>query len=107
VLESLGLLLATAACDLMGFACLALTRPRHWKEVTGTAAPPARRARALRLVGFPLLVAGGLLAILRDGPGFGSLLAVLAWTASAWVVAFTLTWRPRWLRPVAMIRRSG
>jgi hypothetical protein len=102
-LGAAGLLLASALFSVAGFACLALSLPRHWKDVTGTPALPPGRARTLRLAGYPLLGAAGALAVLRNGPSFGSILTVLVWTTSAWAVAFTLTYRPRWLRPLARL----
>ena len=44
-----------------------------------------------------------MLALVRDGGGLGSLLWFTCISLAAMTVAFTLTWRPRWLRPIALI----
>ncbi|MEY4544230.1 MAG: hypothetical protein RL685_425 [Pseudomonadota bacterium] len=103
MLDGAYLLLAALSC-LLGFACLALALPRHWREVTD-AALPAGRTSALRSAGSALLLVGAACAWLRDGPGFGSVLAVLVLTCTAWSVALTLTWRPSWLRPLTELAR--
>src|SRR5687768_2602944 len=98
MLDAIYLLLAAAA-SFLGFACLALSLPRHWRAISGLALPatPTWRRRAL---GYLLLVVGGGFAVLRDGASFGVVLAVMVLTTSAWAVAFTLAWRPHWLRPL-------
>jgi TonB family protein len=100
MLEAAYLLLAALA-SVLGCACLALALPRHWREVADVAMP-AGRATSLRAAGFSLLFAGVACAWLRDGPSFGSALAALVLAVSAWAVAFTLSWRPRWLRPLTL-----
>jgi len=47
-----------------------------------------------------------ILAPLRDGPSFGSLLWATAISLAALGVAFTLAWRPRLLRPLAVVARG-
>jgi len=105
MLDVIWLVLAAAA-SLLGFACLALSLPHHGRAVRG-AALPAARARRLRACGYPLLVVSGAFSVLRDGASFGSVLAVMVLITSAWAVAFTLTWRPHWLRPLAWPRRAS
>lgn len=105
MLEVIWLVLAALA-SYTGFACLALCLPRHWRSVSG-AALPAARARRLRAPGYALLVAGVACAVLRDGAGFGAVLAVMVLIMSAWAVSFTLTWRPHWLRPLAVLASSA
>lgn len=97
------LLLGLALCAYLGFALLALAQARQWRRVE-TADPPkgARRAALCVLAGFAL-VASLILALLRDGPSFGALLWATAISLAALAVAFTLSWRPAWLRPLAML----
>ncbi len=55
-------------------------------------------------LGFVLLAL--MLTIQAQGPSFGSLLWALMISAAAVTVAFTLTWQPGWLRPVAQLLRD-
>lgn len=59
------------------------------------------RAAVLRALGGLMLAAALGFALLRDGPSFGALLWVTVLSAAAVAIAFTLTWRPIWLRPLA------
>ena len=98
------LLAGLALSAYLGFALLALSQARHWRRVSGAEPQPRVRARALRAFGsLALLLALGL-ALLRDGPGFGTLLWATAISLAAAAVAVTLAWRPAWLRPVAAPR---
>jgi len=95
------------ACYL-GFALLALAQARHWARVTAHARPPGRlRVRLLQGAGSTALAGSLLLALLRDGASFGALLWVTALSVAATAVAFTLTWRARWLRPLALAFADG
>lgn len=88
-----------AAC--LGFALLALTQARPWQRVSRAAPPAGVRRPALRTLGGLALGLSLLLCLVRDGPGFGALLWATAVSIAAASVAFTLTWRPAWLRPLA------
>lgn len=101
------LLLLAMLASYAGFACLALAMPRHWTQAGGPrlrAAPPRRR---LRGCGFALLGVAYALIVYRDGPGFGSVLAVVLLSASAIAVALTLAFRPRVLLPGVSATRPG
>lgn len=104
--ESALLLLAAAAC-YFGFACMALSQDRHWQSVMAGLQLKRRLAIRLRCAGGFALAVGLALALLRDGPSFGSLLWVLLLAAGASAVAFTLSWRAGWLRPVAQAACIG
>jgi hypothetical protein len=98
------LIAALAAC-IAGFAWLALAMDAHWLQVRGEPAGRGRTRLALRLLGAAALL-GALLVCLRvDHASMAVLVWVMALAAAALVVAFTLSWRPRWLAPlVAWIR---
>lgn len=98
-----GLLAALLASAYAGFTLLALSQDRHWHHLGGARHCPPRAARLLRVAGYGLLLASLGLAILRDGPSFGALLWVAALTVAALAVVCTLTWRTRWLRPLALL----
>ena len=96
------LLLAVIALSYAAFVCLALSQAKPWRAVAiGNQRSP--RKRALRAVGFALLAATFLLTLVREGIAFGVLLWPLILAVAATAVAFTLTWRPHWLRGVARI----
>ena len=71
----------------------------------GELALPAGRVTALRAIGYSALAVSLALTLLRDGASFGSVLWVLVLTAGAVAVAFTLTWRPAWLRLAVRVAR--
>ena len=94
----------------LGFALLALGQARHWRRVSGAAPQTRGRTLVLRATGSSALLLALGLALLRDGPSFGALLWATAISLAAAVVAFTLAWRPAWLRPLAAllaVRSSG
>ncbi|WP_428669667.1 DUF3325 domain-containing protein [Reyranella sp.] len=95
-----GLLIALALVSYFGFALLALSQDRHWLRAGGKQTCPARLAMPMRAAGYGLLLAALGLALLRDGPSFGSLLWVAMLTIAALCVVATLAWRAAWLRPV-------
>lgn len=94
------LLLLVLAATYGGFALLALSQARNWKRTMSVDVCPERVVWALRGCGYGLLGAGFVLAQLRDGASFGSLVWVAAISVGAVAVAFTLTWRAAWLRAI-------
>jgi len=74
--------------------------------VIGDAALPRSRLLVLRMIGGALIALSLLLALTRDGPSFGSLLWATVISLVALAVAFTLAWRPRMLRPLAVVGRG-
>ena len=91
------MLMALSLTAYLGFALLALSQARPRRRL-GLAAELARGRRiGLRLAGGLLLVLALVLALLRDGPGFGGLLWATAVSLAALAVAFTLSWQPRLL----------
>lgn len=95
------LLVAACAAGYLGFALLALSLPRHWRDVTGAVPASPRRCALQRVVGYAALVLAFALVVMRDGAAFGSVLAILLLTAVATAVALTLSWRPKLLAAVA------
>ena len=88
----------------LAFALLALAQEAHWSGVTGSLeAPPAMEVRRWRQLAGAGLALACALCLLGNGAGFGVLLSVLMLGACAIAVAFTLTWQPRWLHPVASV----
>jgi len=97
------LIVAVLAITYLGFALLALSQNRHWLHLCGERHCPPGIAHSLRFVGYASLAAGLCLALLRDGVGFGSLVWVTTLTVASFAVVCTLTWRPHWLRPLALV----
>jgi hypothetical protein len=97
------LLLAVFVAAYLGFAALALSQDRHWHRLGGARHCPRRTCFLLRLAGYALLLAALILALVRDGAGFGSLLWATLVTVGALCVVATLSWRAHWLRPMARL----
>ena len=91
------MLAAALAASVLGMAWLALAMESHWEQVRGTAPLPARTVRALRLLGAAGLGASLALCLAVDHASMAALVWVIGLAASALAVAFTMTWRPRWL----------
>ena len=98
---------AIATAAYLGFALLALTQARPWRRVGQAPPPTAIRRLAMRTLGGLALVLSLALCLVRDGPSFGALLWATAISIAAAAVAFTLTWRPALLRPLAAAATAG
>jgi len=97
------LLLAVFVAAYLGFAALAMSQDRHWHLVGGGRHCPRRTSLVLRCAGWALLLAALVLALVRDGASFGSLLWATVITVGALCVVATLSWRAHWLRPAARL----
>jgi hypothetical protein len=103
---------AAFAVSYLGFAALALRQRSHHSAVTGSTrrAPPAAALRQRHLLlGCCALALSLVLSWLSQRPSFGSILFSFALSAGALGVMFTLTYCPRWLRPLqrAVAIREG
>ncbi|MBA3597302.1 MAG: DUF3325 domain-containing protein [Methylibium sp.] len=95
------LLLAGALLSgLLGIAWLALAMEVHWHQVRGEQPLSRGLQRMLRLLGMVALAASLSLCLRADHATMAALVWVMALVASALAVAFTLSWRPRWLAPL-------
>jgi len=96
---SSALMLALAVfTSFVGMAWLALAMPVHWEQVRGPRQLSRRAALLLRVLG-TLALAGSLaLCLAADHASMAALVWVMALAADALIVAFVLSWRPRWLR---------
>ncbi len=95
-------LIAAMVCSGAGMAWLALAMKTHWQQVHGGAVLSAGTVRVLRVLGVCALFASLLLCMASDHPSMAVLVWFMALAASALLVAFTLSWRPRglaWLVP--------
>lgn len=101
---------AAFAVSYFSFALLALAQEQHWSGITRSLELPQPSAAALRrwrcFAGTGLAL-GCALCLLGNGPSFGVLLWVLLLGVCAMAVAFTLAWKPQWLRGVASCALRG
>jgi len=88
----------------LGMAWLALAMDAHWKQAFGGA--PGRRRPLLRGLGIGALMASLGFCLAADVASMAVLVWMMALALSALVVAFVLSWRPVWLRPLAVGRRN-
>lgn len=80
--------LALFLCAVLGFAALAVPMDRHWRDlIDGRRGPGRRTLVGLRCAAALLLGTALVLAIHRDGLGFGLLLWTLALSAAALAVS--------------------
>jgi len=99
--------LAAFAASYVGFALLALRQaPHHSAVIEVRRASPSPAARRQNLwLGASALALSFVVCWVARGPSFGAILWVLLLAASGWSVMFTLSYRPRWLRP--LLRGAG
>lgn len=89
---------------LLGLACLALTQDKYWKTLSIDFPCQAWAAP----IGWGCLTLSLLLTWAAQGAAFGSLIWLLLLPPSGYALAFTLAWRPHWLRPLArLLSRAG
>ena len=100
-------MLITLLLNLLGFALLALSQSHHRERVYGQNSTPALVHPRQRAIGFIAIFLGLGTSIASQGASFGILLWVLLMSASAFAVALTLTWHPRWLRGSRIFMASG
>lgn len=92
--------LAALLTALLGAAWLALSLESHWRQVRGERAAGAGTVRLLRVLGAQALGAALLICLRVDHASMAVLVWVMSLAASALLVAFTLSWRPRLLAPL-------
>ncbi|HEY8261542.1 MAG TPA: DUF3325 family protein [Methylosinus sp.] len=80
-------LLASFGAAALGFLALALSLPRHWRDVTGRAELPRFMQLGARAAGFGLLTTSLAFCLLREGVELGALL----WPLSSGVGALSVT----------------
>ncbi|MFT3954511.1 MAG: DUF3325 family protein [Piscinibacter sp.] len=101
-LLAVALLLSTC-----GLGWLALAMESHWQQVRGDPAAGRGTVQLLRVLGAAALLLALLLCLRADHATMAVLVWVMALAASALLIAFSLSWRPRWLRPLVAWLRPG
>lgn len=94
------LLAAALLASVVGMGWLALSMQAHAQQVLG-GVPSLRAARVLRWMGASALVVALGLCLAVDHASMAALVWVMALTGASLLVAFTLAWRPHWLRVLA------
>lgn len=89
--------------NIVGFGWLALAMDAHWKQVRGEGKATPEGRKLLRAAAALALLISFILCNLPDHTTIAALVWVMALTAGALTVAFTLTWRPAWLRPLSWL----
>lgn len=97
------LLSAALLVCVAGMAWLALAMEVHWAQVRSVASLSNGGVWRLRVLGAVALGAGLLLCLAVDHASMAALVWVMALGLAALLVAFTLTWRPHWLRVFAWV----
>jgi hypothetical protein len=83
---------------LAGLGWLALAMEVHWAQAMGAAPRSPGTARRLRVQGALAQMAGLALCLAVDHPSLAVLVWTMALAGAALAIAFTLSWRPHWLR---------
>lgn len=97
--------LAAIFLTLLGMACLSLSLPSHWRQVTGienSLPSPSERLR-LRVVGYCSLAVAFLLCLAADHPSMAVLVWVMLLAVAAKSIASILSWRQHWLKPLLSV----
>lgn len=93
------LLLAATIFCVLGMAWLALAMDVHWKQVRHDL-PAQHTVKILRVLGGLCLLSSLVLCLATDHASMSSLVWIMLLAASALIVAFTFTWRPRLFAPL-------
>lgn len=102
--ETLFLAAAQVTC-IIGMGWLALAMQSHWEQVRKDA-HSRKSSMVLRWLGAAMLVVSLGLCLAADHASMAILVWVMVLAASALVIAFTLTWRPQWLRVLSWGRHG-
>lgn len=92
------LLLAALVAAVAGMGWFALAKDVHWEQVHGDTPQTPGKIRLLRALGALGLAVSLGLCLAVDHASMASLVWIMALAAAALAIAFTLTWRPQWLR---------
>lgn len=88
---------AALITSLIGMGWLSLAMDTHWQQVRSEPISPPTTVR-LRILGALLLTSSLGFCLAADHASMAMLVWVMGLAASALAIAFTLTWRPMWLK---------
>lgn len=97
--------IAAVFITMLGMACLSLSLPSHWRQVTGieTSLPSPTERLRLRVVGYCSLTVAFLLCLAADHPSMAVLVWVMLLALAAKGVASILSWRQHWFKPLLSV----
>ena len=99
------MLLGALVSSIVGFAWIALAMNVHWQQVRSDATLTRSSEITLRILGTGALIASLALCLSVDHASMAALVWIMSLAAAALLIAFMLSWRPRWLMPlVAWVR---
>lgn len=99
--DALVLAAALALC-VAGLAWIALAMDTHWQQVRGPRPAGRGAVLVLRLLGAAALAASLALCLQVDHGTMAALVWIMSLAAAALTVAFTLSARPGWLKPLLL-----
>lgn len=92
------LLAGALIASVAGMGWLALAMETHWEQVRGSDLRSLRITTQLRCMGAAGLFVSLLFCLKVDHASMAALVWVMTLAIAAISTAFTLTWRPQWLR---------
>lgn len=97
-----GVWLALAAVfAISGMGWLALSMDVHWRQALRS--KPGHNSGLYRILGGAGLVLSLCFSLLADHPSMAALVWFMLMAAAAFFIAMLLSWRPQWLRWLAII----
>ncbi len=93
----LTLLMFAAGSSLIGMVWLALAKKAHWHQLCEQPLPQ-KKQMLYRLLGYVALLISLVLCLLADNTSIAILVWVMSMTLAVVSIAFTLSYRPHWLR---------
>lgn len=103
--EASWFLLAYVSC-VLGLGWIALAMEPHWQQARGGQGRARGVVHALRALGVASIVLSLWICLHADHVSMAALVWVMLLVAAALTVAFTLSWRPALLAPLAWWVRS-
>ena len=96
------MLLAALLANVAGMGWLALAMDAHWRQACGDASRSAALTTGLRVLGAGAIAVSLALCVAVDHPTMAALVWIMTLAAAALAIAFTLSWRARWLRVLVL-----
>lgn len=96
------LLLLAQLVALCAMGWFSLSLKPHWRQVRQSELPD-RAVPVLRILGSAGLLVALVLCLQADAPTMAALVWFMTVSLAGFLVAFTLSWRPGFLRPLAIL----
>jgi uncharacterized membrane protein len=89
--------------NYVGMSYLALSLKSHWQQLQSLKKLSQQRVIVYRIVGSVFIFAALIFCFRADQPSIAILVWVMSATVTAKAVAFTLSYRANWLKPLSHI----